>query len=130
MEKESGKRRVLIVDDHPVLRESIRMIIDDTPDFTVAAEAETAADAIDACRSGAFDVILLDIRLPDQQGCDVARKIRSSGADIKIIALSMRDEETVRRQMFNAGSDAFVSKAAGAEALIETMRSCFQNETI
>lgn len=125
MEKESGKRRVLIVDDHAVLRDSIRMIIDDTPDFTVAAEAETAADAIDACRNEAFDVILLDVRLPDKQGCDVAREIKSNGTDAKIIALSMRDEETVRRQMLNAGSDAFVSKAAGAQALIKAMRGCF-----
>jgi len=125
MDEENGKRRVLIVDDHAVLRESIRMIIDDTPDFTVVGEAETAAEAIEACEKAIFDLILLDVRLPDKQGCEVARELKSSGTPAKIVALSMRDEESVKRQMLNAGSDAFVSKAAGADALIETMRSCF-----
>ncbi len=67
---------------------------------------------------------MLDIRLPDMSGPEVAQALRVRGIKAKIIGLSMRDEEGVRRQMLNAGADAFVSKAAGAERLIEAIRSC------
>lgn len=125
MVQDEAKRRVLIVDDHSVFRESVRMIIDDMPDFKVTGEAETAAEAISACRESEFEVILLDVRLPDEPGDHIAQALRSRGVTAKIIALSMRDEETVRQRMLNAGADAFVSKAAGAEALIQAMRNCF-----
>ncbi|MFW5636804.1 MAG: response regulator [Thermodesulfobacteriota bacterium] len=125
MEPDETKRRVLIVDDHAVFRESVRMIIDDMPDFRVSGEAETAAQAINACRHTEFELILLDVRLPDRPGDQIAQALRANGVTAKIIALSMRDEKTVRRRMLNAGADAFVSKAAGAGALMDTIRGCF-----
>ncbi len=123
METSNDKLKVLIVDDHAVLRDSIRMILGHLPDIVVAGEAGTGDEAIEACRSNAYDVVLLDIRLPDRPGLEVARVLKEERLGGKIIAFSMRDEETVREQMENIGVDAFVSKAADADVLIETIRS-------
>ncbi len=124
MDREAKKLRVLIVDDHEILRESLRMTLEDIPDLEVAGEAASGAEALDACRSGSYDVILLDIRLPDQPGHQVAQAMRSQGVSGKIVALSMRDEDAARKQMINAGADAFVSKADGVDALIDAIRKC------
>ncbi len=126
MEPNAKKLKLLIVDDHAVLRESIRIVLDGLPDIEVAGEAGTGAAAIETCRSNAFDVVLLDIRLPDQPGPEVARILKRECGDPKIIIFSMRSEETGRLLMENA--DAFVSKSAGGDAVIETIRSCFRRE--
>lgn len=121
---ETKPLRLLIVDDHAVLRESLRLVLDGEADLVVAGEAENAAAAREACRSNTFDVILLGVRLPDQPGHELARMLKSDGCKAEIIGLSMRDEQRVRQQMMAAGAAAFVSKAAGAEKLIETIRAC------
>lgn len=123
MEKDNEDTWVLIVDDHAVLRESLRMILEDVPGIIVAGEAENGAEALEACRNNIYDVVLLDVRLPDRSGCEVARSLKSNGCPAGIIGLSMRDEVKVREQMLNAGADDFVSKAAGAENLIEAIRA-------
>lgn len=121
------KLRVLLVDDHAVLRQSIRMMLEDLPDMGVTGEAESGAAALEACRSNDYDVILLDVRLPDFTGQEVARRLRALSSDAKIVALSMRDEEVVRQEMYRAGVDGFISKADGADALIEKIRECTGN---
>ncbi|MFP4349599.1 MAG: response regulator [Thermodesulfobacteriota bacterium] len=122
MNSEKKKLRVLLVDDHAVLRQSIRMMLEDLPDMVVSGEAESGAAAVDACRSNDYDVVLLDVRLPDFTGQEVARKLKALPSKVKIIALSMRDEEIVRQEMYRAGADGFVSKADGADALIGKIR--------
>ena len=124
MTSDKMKLRILLVDDHAVLRQSIRMMLEDLPDMGVAGEADSGAAAIEACRSNDYDVVLLDVRLPDSTGQEVARKLKALSSEMKIIALSMRDEEIVRQEMYRAGADGFVSKADGAGALIEKIREC------
>ncbi len=127
MTSDKKKLRILLVDDHAVLRQSIRMMLEDLPDMGVAGEADSGAAAVEACRSNDYDVVLLDVRLPDFTGQEVARKLRALSSDIKIVALSMRDEEIVRQEMYRAGVDGFVSKADGADALIQKIRECTGN---
>lgn len=122
MNSEKKKLRILLVDDHAVLRQSIRMILEDLPDMMVAGEAESGAAAVKACKDDVYDVVLLDVRLPDFTGQEVARKLKALPGRMKIIALSMRDEDIVRQEMHRAGADGFVSKADGADALINKIR--------
>ncbi len=119
-----NKLRLLIVDDHSVMRESLRMVLEDTGDITITGEAEDGNAALAACRSNTYDVILLDIRLPDLPGYEIAQALRAEGCRAKIIALSMRDEKSIQEQMIEAGADAFVSKADGSVRLIEAIRAC------
>ncbi len=121
MTSDAEKLRVLIVDDHEAIRTSLRMILEDRPDMMVAGEAATGGEAIEACRTESYDVVLLDVRLPDIMGPEVARILRADGFSARIIGLSMRDEAFVRQQMASAGADAFVSKAAGIDYLIDTI---------
>lgn len=123
METETPKCRLLVVDDHAGLRDGVRMILDGLPDIEVAGEAATGEAAIEACRATPYDVVLLDIRLPDRPGPEVARVLKAAGAETKIIIFSMREEETVKELVKNVGADAYVSKTADADVLIETIRS-------
>ncbi len=123
MNSDSKKWRILIVEDHRILRKTLRMVLEDIPEIVVAGEAETGAEAIKACRTDTFHLVLLDLRLPDISGPEVARILKARDAGIKILGLSVQDDDVFRQQMLDAGADAFASKLDGGESLIKAIQA-------
>jgi len=112
---------VLVADDHPVVRSGVRNLLKDEPDIRIAAEAKTAAETMQQVQSRDFDVILLDIALPDANGIDLIERLRKHSPHSRIVMFTNAADE-VKRSL-EAGAVAFVSKDAPAEELKEAIHA-------
>ncbi len=110
--------RLLLVDDHAVVRSGLRMLLSGHSEMEIVGEAATAEEALQ--RAGEFkpDVILMDIGLPDKTGIEATREIKAKFPDIKIVALTIHEDEEYFFQMLNAGASGYVPKRAAPEELI------------
>lgn len=116
--------RILIVDDHDIVRVGFRQILAEQSRFMVAGEARSASEAMECLRAADYDVVLLDISLPDVSGVDVLRRIKERYPDIKVLILSGFPEEQYGINMLRAGAAGFLAKTCTAEQLktaIETI---------
>ena len=100
--------RVAIVDDHPIVRAGLRMVLESDAEFEVVGEAETAASAIDLVRSNTPDVVLIDINLPDESGLKVAEAIRQPG--VRLLMLSVHDDREIVRESVRIGAHGYLRK--------------------
>lgn len=114
--------RILVVDDHPLVRQGLTLLIKTQPDFEVAAEVGTAREAIAFLRQQQVDLVLLDIRLPDEDGLVVLSAIRSRDPRPAVLMLSSHDGEAVIGRSFEGGALGYVSKVAPATELIKAIR--------
>ncbi len=114
--------RVLLVDDHDLIREGLRRAFERDPGFEVVGEAGSVADAVKAAEELQPDVVIMDVRLPDGSGLDATRAIRASAPATGIVVLTMYAGD---RQLFDAlesGASAFVAKSAPAEEVVNAAR--------
>lgn len=114
--------KVLIVDDHPVFRAGLKQIIAETNDIIVSAEVSNGWDAVDAARSGRYDVMLLDISMPGKDGLDVLRDIKEEKVGIPVLILSMHPEEQYAIQSLKAGASGYLTKESAADELVTAIR--------
>jgi two-component system, NarL family, response regulator NreC len=114
--------RVLIVDDHPVVRAGIALLLEREPDMEPAGEAGSAREAIFAARSLRPNVVLLDIMMPGASGLDAIPTITRELPETKIIVLSMRDDSHYVLEAFGAGASGYVLKDAAAVELVTAVR--------
>jgi two-component system, NarL family, invasion response regulator UvrY len=114
--------RLLLIDDHALIRAGIRRILEAHGDIEVAAEAGTGAEALEVIRTDRFDIILLDLSLPDYSGIDLMKSIRSLLPHQKILVLSMHPEENYARRLIRAGAAGYLNKEAAPELLISAIR--------
>jgi len=110
--------RLLIVDDHQLVRSGLRRLLEGEEDLTVEDEAGTAADAVRLARLHKPDVILLDVVMPGGSGLDAIPEIREAAPEAKIVALSMQDDPSYVRQAFAAGASGYVLKEAADDELL------------
>lgn len=110
--------RVLLVDDHDVVRLGLRALLAGRVDYEVCGEVADGANALAAVRQLAPDIVVLDLTLPGMSGFDTAVEIRRIAPQTKLILFSIHDVPTTARR---CGADAFVSKAAGVRALLDTI---------
>jgi len=115
--------RLLIVDDHAVLRAGLRMLLDVQPDMTVVAEADTGEDAVAQARQQHPDVILLDLSMPGMGGLEVIRRLREVDPAMRILVLTMHDDEGYLRRALEAGSAGYVLKRAADAELVSAIRA-------
>jgi DNA-binding NarL/FixJ family response regulator len=113
---------VLLVDDHELIRQGLRRAFERTEDFTVVAEAGSVAEAIAAAKLHEPDVVVVDVRLPDGNGLDVARMLRDQKDDIGIVVLTMYAGDEQLFGALEAGASAFVAKDAPAEDVVSAAR--------
>ena len=114
--------RVLIVDDHDIVRKGLAMLVSRQDDLQVVGEAGTAAEALDRARELSPDVVVLDIRLPDASGVEVCRDIRSQNSDVKVLMLtSYSDEEAVIGSIM-AGASGYLLKEIRSQEIVEAIR--------
>jgi two-component system invasion response regulator UvrY len=115
--------RVLLVDDHPVVRDGYRRLLASTEDIRVIAEAGTGEEACDAyCRSGP-DVLILDLNLPEMSGLECIRRIRAKDPQARILVFSMHDSPTMVTRALESGAAGYVSKSSAASEMVDAVRN-------
>jgi two-component system response regulator NreC len=114
--------RVLIVDDHAVVRSGLRLVLEGADGIEPVGEAGTARDAIFEARSVKPDVILLDVVLPDQSGLEIVPTLLKENPEAKVLVLSMQDDPQYVREAFAAGASGYVLKEAADSDVVTAVR--------
>jgi two-component system, NarL family, response regulator NreC len=114
--------RVLIVDDHAVVRSGLRRILDAEEDVEVVGEAGTVREAVFEVRAAKPDVVLMDIVMPEQSGIEGAPDVLKEAPDAKLLVLSMQDDPRYVREAFAAGASGYVLKEAADTELLQAVR--------
>lgn len=117
-----AKLRILLADDHTMLRDGLSVLINDQPDMEVIAQAQTGRQAVQLARECTPDVAVVDISMPDMAGIEAAQQIASRSAPTRVIALSRNADPGCARRALRAGAAGFVLKRSAAEALIHAIR--------
>jgi signal transduction histidine kinase len=119
--KAAGVRRVLLVDDHAMVRQGLRAILDHYPDLSIIGEAADGREAVSIAGKREPDVIIMDINMPRMDGIEATKRIKNEHPETIIIAVSVNDTPHLRQSMQQAGASAFVSKEEAGERLYETI---------
>lgn len=114
--------RVLIADDHAIVRQGLRQILSDTPDLTVAGEADNGVQAVQMVRSSEWDVVLMDVSMPDRNGIDALKLIKKEFPRLPILILSMYPEEQYAIRALKAGAAGYLTKQSAPELLVTAIR--------
>lgn len=122
--------RILIVDDHPVVRHGLRNLLSMHPDFEIVGEAEDGAQVFPLLAAHKTDVILLDIQMSGQGGIDVARRVLQSYPQIKIILLTTYDDQIYLEQGLEAGVHGYLLKSVSHETLPDSIRAVMRGEKL
>jgi two-component system response regulator NreC len=115
--------RLLLVDDHAVVRSGLKMLLENERDVEIIGEASSASEAIEAAMRLKPNVILMDIGLPDLSGIDATREIKKRVADVSIVALTIHEDEEYFFKMLEVGASGYVPKRAAPEELITAIRA-------
>lgn len=118
--------KVLIADDHILIREGLKKILDREIDLEVVAEAEKAAEVFEFLKNNECDVVILDIGLPDQNGLDVLKDLRMMYKDIKVLILSMHPEDRFAIRALKAGALGYITKESASSELVKAIRKVVQ----
>jgi two-component system, NarL family, invasion response regulator UvrY len=115
--------RILIADDHPILRAGLRTLLSEYKDMAVTGEAATGEETIQLVKSAEHDVVLLDIGLPDMSGVDTLKHIKRHRPEVSVLILSMHPEEQYAVNLLRAGASGYVPKEAAPEQLVAAIRT-------
>jgi len=125
----SAKIRVLLADDHAILRQGLVMLIEGQPDMHVVAQAATASEAISLAQSETPDVAVLDVSMPDGGGATAAEHIRAVCPAVRIVALTRHSDNAYVRRLMQAGATGYVLKKSAADTLITAIRTVAAGDT-
>lgn len=114
--------KVLIADDHTLVREGLKQIIDQHSDIKVTGEAKNGQEALEQVWKDDFDVVLLDISMPGRSGMDVLKEIKSAKHDLNVLMLSMHPEEQYAVRALRAGASGYLTKESAPDELIDAIR--------
>lgn len=112
------KIKILIVDDHAIVREGLKSIINAAPNMEIAAEAASVAEALALLKGGSFDVILLDLTLKDQSGMELLKIVKTKNPKLPVLILSSFGEDQYALQALKAGADGYLNKESAPGSLI------------
>ena len=112
---------ILIVDDHAIVREGLRRIIDDTSEINVVDEAATGQKALDLILKNKYDIILMDISMPGKNGLQTLKEIKKYDSTLRVIMLSMHTEEQYAIRAIKAGASGYITKDSVAEQLVSAI---------
>jgi DNA-binding NarL/FixJ family response regulator len=126
----SAAMKVLVVDDHEVVRQGIRMVLETDPDLQVVGEAASGEDAIERVRELKPNVVVMDIGMPGLSGFEATRRIRQSHPDVQVLALTVHDSEAYVFQMLQAGATGYIVKRAPAADVIQAVKRAYRGEAV
>jgi two-component system invasion response regulator UvrY len=119
---------VLIADDHDIVREGLKQIVAETDDIVVGGEARTGAEAVEQVRSRSWDVVILDLHLPDRPGLDVLAQIRALAPALPVLILSMQEQPSYAMHALKGGALSYVTKGNAREHLVTAIRKVARGE--
>lgn len=114
--------RVLVADDHPLLRNGLRQVLAQEPDLMVGAEAEDSDQTLEYVEREPWDIVILDITMPGRSGLDVLRDIRRKHPDLPVLVLSMHSEDQFAVRAIKAGANGYISKDNVASEVVRAIR--------
>lgn len=120
------RHRILLVDDHEIVRTGLRQLLELEPDFALAGESASSAEALAFLSRTPCDLVLLDIALPDRSGADTLRLIRSAHPQLPVLVLSAYPEEQYAINLLRAGASGYVRKDAPGGDIVRAIRSVLQ----
>ena len=109
-EKPGSPTRILLVDDHPIVRQGLKELVEQEPDLSVCGEAENMVQALQAVAASQPDIAIVDIFLRDSNGVELIRALKASYADLPVLVLSMHDEALYAERVLRAGARGYVMK--------------------
>ena len=121
-------KNILIVDDHPMMRNGLAQLINNDPEFKVTAEADTAGQALDLVTRQKFDLALLDISLPDKNGLELIKDFKSLKPELPILVVSMHDEIIYAERVLRAGARGYIMKQEGGQKFLEAIRQVLSGQ--
>lgn len=120
--------RIFLVEDHLIVRQGIRNLLESDPKFTVVGESETAEDLFELAKTTSFDVLLSDITLPGTSGIELAKRVKKLLPDVKVIMLSMHGGELYINDAFRAGADGYLLKDCSKAELFSGISKVLKGE--
>lgn len=128
MEAQKDVRRVLIVDDHPVVRQGIKLMVNAEPDLSICGEAETEQQARRMVRELKPDALVVDLSLGEGDGFNVVRDVHAHFPHVRILVLSMHDEAIYAERLLSQGASGYIMKQAATAQLITALRTVLRGE--
>jgi DNA-binding NarL/FixJ family response regulator len=122
------KKRILVVDDHPIVRQGLALLINREPDMVVCGEAEEASGAMHVLSSARPDVLIVDISLNGPDGLDLLKTIRSTHPTLPVLILSMHDESIYAERALRAGANGYIMKQEATEKVLVAIRRILSGE--
>ena len=113
---------LLIVDDHAIVREGLKRIINEQPNLTVKHEAQTGESALEKIKSNHYDMIVLDISLPGKSGYQVLKEVKAIKPELPVLILSMHNNDHYVNKMFQAGASGYLTKDDAPEKIVEAIQ--------
>ena len=120
--------RLLLVDDHEVVRSGLRMLLENEADLDIVGEADTGEKALDMVGKLKPDVVIMDITLPDISGIDITRRVKAEQPDVAVVALTIHEDQQYFFEMLQAGASGYVPKRAAPDDLINAIRASHRGE--
>jgi len=120
--RDSRRRRVMLVDDHPIVRQGLRRLIEAEPDLEVCGEAETAREAKSMIRDIDPDVVIVDVSLAQGDGLELVKDARAHYPNLPLLVLSMHDEVIYAERMLSAGANGYIMKQAASDQFLVALR--------
>ncbi len=120
--------KVLIADDHPIVRKGLRQMIEEALDMVVAGEAASGGEALALTRAERFDVLVLDLTMPDGDGIEVLGRLRAEQPDLPVLIISMHPEDQYAVRLLQAGAAGYLSKKETPEKVVAAIRTVVQGK--
>jgi len=118
----ASKRKVFIVDDHPIVRQGLAQLVDNEPDLVVCGQGEDAYQALAAIRAAKPELVLLDVSLKDANGLELLKEIKAFNPGVLVLMLSMHDESLYTERALRAGANGYIMKQEAPGALLDAIR--------
>jgi DNA-binding NarL/FixJ family response regulator len=123
-----ARRRILILDDHPMTRYGLTQLINHEPDLLVCGEAESAPQALGAIKSARPDLVLADLTMPGKSGLEFIKDLQALCPGLPVLVVSMHDESVYAQRVLHAGARGYIMKDQGGEKVLEAIRQVLNGE--
>jgi DNA-binding NarL/FixJ family response regulator len=121
--------RILLADDHKIMRDGLKALLEKQPGMRVVAEAESGIETLRLARECRPDVVIMDIAMPDMNGIEAARQLQAEGLNTKVVALSMHADRRFVSEVLKAGASGYVLKQSAFEDLVQAIRAVLTGRT-